>query len=104
MATGGAGGSSGALLEALVDREFASIYLEIAARDMAVADDPATAREDLAAGFMTLALRRVEAELGRLVKAELTDDVKLRIRELSEQRARLKDATRAGGESGPASH
>jgi DNA primase len=103
-ATGGAGASSGALLEALGDSEFVAIYQSIAARDMALVDDPVAAREDLTAGFTSLELRRVEAELARLVAADLTDDVKARIRELSEHRIRLKESPRGGAESGAASH
>jgi DNA primase len=89
-ATGGAGASSGALVEALADSEFAEVYRELAARDMAMADDPAAAREDLVEGFTKLELRRLEAELGRLMKMELSEEVKSRIRELSERRIRLK--------------
>jgi DNA primase len=103
-ATAGAGSSSGALLEALVDSEFAAAFRGIAARGMALADDPAAAREDLVAGFTTLELRRIEAELAQLVTAELTEDAKARIRELSEHRIRLKDLPRGGTEPGAASH
>ncbi len=101
-ATGGAGSSSGALLEALADSEFAASYREVAARGMSMADDPIAAREDLAAAFTALELRRIEVELGRLVQGELTDEVKVRIRELSDHRIRLKDASRCGADA--ASH
>jgi DNA primase len=101
-ATAGAGASSGALLEALADSEFVTAYREAASRGMALADDPAAARQDLAAGFSTLELRRVEVELARLAASELTEECKARIRELSEQRVRLKDVLRSGGESGAA--
>jgi DNA primase len=103
-ATAGAGASSGALLEALADSEFVALYRNIAAQDMALSEDPVAAREDLTAGFSALELRRVEAELARLVAADLTDDVKARIRELSEHRVRLKESLRGGAESGAASH
>jgi DNA primase len=103
-ATGGASGSTGALLEALADSEFALAYREIAARDLALTDDPAAAREDLAAGFAALELRRIEAELGRLVQAELTENVKVRIRELSDHRIRLKEQPRTTPDPGSASH
>jgi DNA primase len=101
-ATSGAGSSSGALLEALADSEFAASYRDAAARGMSMADDPIAAREDLAAAFTALELRRIEVELGRLVQGELTDEVKLRIRELSDHRIRLKDAPRSGADA--ASH
>jgi hypothetical protein len=91
-------------LEALADSEFALAYREIAARDLALTDDPAAAREDLAAGFAALELRRIEAELGRLVQAELTEDVKVRIRELSDHRIRLKEQPRTTPDPGSASH
>jgi hypothetical protein len=67
-----------------------------------MADDPIAAREDLAAAFTALELRRIEVELGRLVQGELTDEVKLRIRELSDHRIRLKEAPRSGADA--ASH
>jgi DNA primase len=103
-ATSGAGGSTGALLEALADSEFASAYRQIAARDLVIADDPTTARTDLAAAFTTLELRRIETELARLVQSDLTEEVKSRIRELSERRIRIKDTARAGFDGSPASH
>ncbi|MCU0950679.1 MAG: DNA primase [Burkholderiaceae bacterium] len=96
-ATAGAGASSGALLEALADSEFAASYRAIAAQDMAMADDAAAARDDLAAGFQTLELRRVEAELSLLVRGELTEDTKLRIRELSDRRIQLKEPRPTAG-------
>jgi DNA primase len=103
-ATSGAGGSTGALLEALADSEFASAYRQIAARDLVIADDPTTARTDLAAAFTALELRRIETELARLVQSDLTEEVKSRIRELSERRIRIKDTARAGFDGSPASH
>jgi DNA primase len=103
-ATSGAGGSTGALLEALADSEFASAYRQIAARDLVIADDPTTARTDLAAAFAALELRRIETELARLVQSDLTEEVKSRIRELSERRIRIKDAARTGFDGSPASH
>jgi DNA primase len=90
-ATAGAGASSGALLEALADSEFAPQYRAIAAMDMAMADDAAAARDDLAAGFLALELRRVEVELAQLVRGALTEDAKARIRELSDRRIQLKE-------------
>jgi len=102
-ATAGAGGSSGALIEALADSEFGPNYRAMAAQALVVADEPAEARTDLAAAFAALALRRVEAELGRLVHGELTDAAKVRIRELSEERGRLKRQARSGAGPGSAS-
>lgn len=103
-ATGGAGASStGALLEALAASEWHAAYQEIAARDLSTVDEAATAREDLSAGFATLELRRVEAELAGLVRGALTDETKARIRELSERRVLLKDLPRAGAQEGGAS-
>lgn len=101
-ATSGAGSSSGALVESLADSEFAEVYRRLAAQDMAMADDPAAAREDLAEGFTKLELRRLEAELGRLMKLELTEEAKARIRELSERRIQLKQPR--GDADGRASH
>jgi DNA primase len=96
-ATGGAGTSSGALLESLADSEFAESYRRLAALDLSVSEDAAAAREDLAAGFATLELRRVELELTALVQGALTDEAKLRIRELSDRRILLKTLPRGTG-------
>lgn len=96
-ATGGAGTSSGALLELLADSEFAETYRKLAALDLSVSEDAAAARADLAAGFATLELRRVELELTALVQGTLNDETKLRIRELSERRISLKAMPRSGG-------
>jgi DNA primase len=96
-ATGGAGTSSGALLELLADSEFAQTYRGLAALDLSVSEDAAAARADLAAGFATLELRRVELELTALVQGTLNDETKLRIRELSERRISLKAMPRGSG-------
>jgi len=96
-ATGGAGTSSGALLESLADSEFAESYRRLAALDLSVSEDAGAAREDLAAGFATLELRRVELELTALVQGALTDEAKLRIRELSDRRIHLKTLPRGAG-------
>ncbi len=56
-----------------------------------MADDAVAARDDLAAGFLALELRRVESELAQLVRGELTEDAKVRIRELSDRRIQLKE-------------
>jgi hypothetical protein len=96
-ATGGAGTSSGALLELLADSEFAQTYRGLAALDLSVSEDAAAAHADLAAGFATLELRRVELELAALVQGTLDDQTKLRIRELSERRISLKAMPRGSG-------
>ena len=96
-ATGGAGTSSGALLELLADSEFAQTYRSLAALDLSVSEDAAAARADLAAGFATLELRRVELELTALVQGTLNDETKLRIRELSERLISLKAMPRGSG-------
>jgi len=103
-ATAGAGGSSGALLEALAESEFASIYRSFAAQAMVLSEEPAAARVDLTAGFLALELRRIEDELGRLVRAELTEEAKARIRALSERRVQLKVRIRTSTDAGAPSH
>lgn len=96
-ATVGACTSSGALLEALAGSEHVDALRQIAVSDLDQVIDPVMAREDLRAGFSALALRRVEAELAALVQGDLTAEVRDRIRLLSEQRVRLREASRTDG-------
>lgn len=96
-ATQATGSSTGALLEALADSEHCALYQSIATRELLHEDDGLAARADLQAAFATLELRRVEEELAGLVQGEPTASALARIRELSGQRAQLKDAPRIAG-------
>ncbi|MCS6945389.1 MAG: DNA primase [Sutterellaceae bacterium] len=83
--------SSAALLETLTDSEHAAAFQMLAAQELLEDDDLASARAEVAGAFAKLELRRTQAELEALVRAAPTPAVLARIRELTEQQARLKE-------------
>ncbi len=88
-----AAASSGALLEALADSEYAAVYRALAARDMLQDEDALAARADLDGAFAKLELARVEAErdaLARVLADSPTPEGKDRYRELDQRHMKLK--------------
>jgi DNA primase len=83
--------SSGALLEALGQSEYAPVFAAFAAQNLTIEDDVETARLDLAGAFTKLELRRTQAELAALSREPPTSQTLDRIRELAERQARLKE-------------
>jgi len=72
-ATGGAQASSGALIEALADSEYAETYRMLLTHGLALADDMDAAREELAGAFLALARQRAEAQRAQLLARYQTD-------------------------------
>ncbi len=82
--------SSGALVEILADSPYAQAYGALLQGDVLLNDDPEVARTELTGAFAKLRSQRVEAELGALLRQP--DLNRERYRELSEERARLKES------------
>lgn len=84
--------SSGALLEALADSEFAPMYASVVEGEMLTAGDVEGARREIAADFAAMELKRVEAEWEQVAREPLTAATAERLRELQEHQQRLKRA------------
>jgi DNA primase len=72
-ATAGADTSSGALIEALVDSEYAEEYRTALMHRLGLADDLDAAREELTGAFLALARQRAEAQRIQLLGRYETD-------------------------------
>jgi len=84
--------SSGALIEALGESEYSAVFTALAAQNLAMEDDLAATRADLAGAFAKLELRRTESELATLAGLPPTSETLDRMRQLAERQARLKEA------------
>jgi DNA primase len=89
-ATASSCASSGALLEALADSEFAPMYVQVVESEMLSGGETDGARREMAADFAALELRRVDAEWQRLAREPLTPASAERLRELQDHQQRLK--------------
>jgi DNA primase len=83
--------SSGALLEALAESEYADVFVAMAAQNLMLDDDLEAGRVDLAGAFAKLELERTQAELAALASQTPTGEVLDRMRELAERQSRLKE-------------
>jgi DNA primase len=88
---GGGTPSSGALIEALGESEYAGAFVAMATQSLAVDDDLEGARADLSGAFAKLELRRTQDELATLAQLPPTSETLERMRELAERQARLKE-------------
>jgi hypothetical protein len=83
--------SSGALLEALAESEYAAVFVAMAAQNLMLDDDLEAGRADLIGAFAKLELERTQAELAALASQTPTGEVLDRMRELAERQSRLKE-------------
>jgi DNA primase len=90
LASGGlAEGHAGGLLEALAQSEHAARYMVIAVDDLGTSSAESEAREELRVAFVKLAIHRLRRELHALVRSPSAETATERIKELTEQLARL---------------